>query len=356
MLPAVVQRALLRWLFDSDSMPIVIPGIDGFLSASRRNCYRLPVGIAIGIRPESLSASFRNRYRHRAEYAHSLAYDSFRGHMILFGGAGSNGLSDTWTWDGASWTERNPVNRPPTSWGGVMAYDEARREAVYFGGINDVSNRNNETWVWDGSNWTLRRPATSPSPRESHAMAYDAARRQIVLYGGYPAAGETWVWDGMNWTQKIPSKSPPPRMGHAMAYDSARAQVVLFGGHNTSGDDHTWLWDGSAWTESISSNSPPPRYLHTMAFDASSSNVLLFGGQALSDPWGPYLGDTWAWNGVAWKQLNPIDKPSGRIWTAMAYDELRRQVVLFGGNVRGLSAHSDEADNDSDLMPIGIPG
>ena len=65
----MVQRALLRWFFCSDTMPIVIPGIDGFPSASRRNCYRLRVGIVIGIRPESLSASPRNRYRHRAEYA-----------------------------------------------------------------------------------------------------------------------------------------------------------------------------------------------------------------------------------------------------------------------------------------------
>ncbi len=31
-------------------MQIVIPGIDGFPSASRRNCYRLPVGIVVGIR------------------------------------------------------------------------------------------------------------------------------------------------------------------------------------------------------------------------------------------------------------------------------------------------------------------
>jgi hypothetical protein len=55
-------------------MPIVIPGIDGFPSASSPNCYRLPVGIVIGIRPESLSASPRNRYRHRAEYAVSHTY------------------------------------------------------------------------------------------------------------------------------------------------------------------------------------------------------------------------------------------------------------------------------------------
>ncbi len=74
-------RARCRWrssvlcfdgLFDSGRMPIVIPGSDSFQSASARNRYRLPAGIVIGIRPESLSPSFRNRYRHRAEYAHPL--------------------------------------------------------------------------------------------------------------------------------------------------------------------------------------------------------------------------------------------------------------------------------------------
>ena len=54
--------------FYSGRMPIVIPGADTFQSASARNPYRHPVGIAIGIRPESLSPSSRNRYRYRAEY------------------------------------------------------------------------------------------------------------------------------------------------------------------------------------------------------------------------------------------------------------------------------------------------
>ena len=51
-------------LFYSGRMPIVIPGSDGFQSASARNPYRLPAGIVIGIErnmQNGLSNTFRSR-------------------------------------------------------------------------------------------------------------------------------------------------------------------------------------------------------------------------------------------------------------------------------------------------------
>src|SRR5262249_5561932 len=42
-------------------------------------------------------------------------------------------------------------------------------------------------------------------------------------------------------------------------------------------------------------------------------------------------GDTWVWDGANWTQEFPANNPPGRTLPAMAYDQARNQVVLFGG-------------------------
>jgi hypothetical protein len=203
-----------------------------------------------------------------------------------------------------------------------MAYDAARGQVVLFGGTNGVP----DTWVWDGSSWVQKFPPNRPSTRSGHAMAYDAARGQVVLFGGSGSSGalnDTWVWDGYNWIQKFPAHSPPARSGHAMAYDAARGQVVLFGG----GLDDTWVWAGTDWVQKFPANRPLGRYNHAMAFDAARGQVVLFGGGI----YGGERNDTWVWDGTNWVQKFPANSPSARSGHAMAYDAARGQVVLFGG-------------------------
>jgi hypothetical protein len=45
---------------------------------------------------------------------------------VLFGGTGNSGsLSDTWTWNGTTWTQQNPSLYPSARNGSMMAYDAA---------------------------------------------------------------------------------------------------------------------------------------------------------------------------------------------------------------------------------------
>ena len=44
-----------------------------------------------------------------------------------------------------------------------------------------------------------------------------------------------------------------------------------------------------------------------------------------------YYSDTWIWNGKDWSQLSTQIAPAARSGHAMAYDEKRDVVVLFGG-------------------------
>jgi hypothetical protein len=73
----------------------------------------------------------------------SLAYDSALGKLVLFGGsnAGSNGpyFTDTWSWNGSTWTQLNPTGGPPPErYAFGMAYDPSQGVLIYGGlDLND---------------------------------------------------------------------------------------------------------------------------------------------------------------------------------------------------------------------------
>jgi hypothetical protein len=150
--------------------------------------------------------------------------------VVLFGGSDNpsslNCLSDTWEWNGITWTQRTPVAAPPGRVYHAMAYDSARGVTVVFGGISMAGGGlMADTWEWNGTNWTQRTPATSPPVRYAHAMVFDSARGVTVLFGGDPffisgsgsPLSDTWEWNGTNWTQRAPATPPPGRYLHAMA-------------------------------------------------------------------------------------------------------------------------------------------
>jgi hypothetical protein len=135
-----------------------------------------------------------------------------------------------------------------------------------------------------------------------------------------------------SWTHKSPSTSPSARDLHALVYDQARAQTMLFGGWPTGGGiclNDTWVWDGNNWTQKFPSASPPPRWQHAMAYDQIRQQVVLFGGFSSTNI---YLNDTWVWDGNNWTQKFPSRVPSARVGHSMAYDALHGQVVLFSGS------------------------
>jgi hypothetical protein len=135
-------------------------------------------------------------------------------------------------------------------------------------------------------------------------LAYDQAMQTVVLFGGGDwkvqvpgsggtAYGDTWTWNGATWTQQFPSSSPSARSYFSMAYDADLGLVVLFGGAvggdwpNSTND--TWTWNGANWTQIHPSTAPPNRYNYGMAYDSLKRVILIFGG----DSTGPSRNDTW---------------------------------------------------------------
>ncbi|MFC1609819.1 kelch repeat-containing protein [Myxococcota bacterium] len=282
-------------------------------------------------------------------HGRSAAYDAHRGMVVLFGGAtGGTVLSKTWEYDGNTWTEVIPGERPSGRFAHAMGYDTARGVVVVFGGERFQGGWvDNElladTWEYNGITWTHRASAFAPSPARDAPMVYDAGRGVFVLFGGrkdtFPTPtgqglADTWEYDGDAWREVTPPTSPPPRLGHAMAYDSARGKTVLFGGfHNRARPrQDTWEYDGNAWIEVTPTTSPPTRKGHAMAYDSTRGKVVLFGG--ISTPLGDEFEDTWEWDGTNgnWTQVAPPHSPGSGYYGipgGMVYDTNRAVTVLI---------------------------
>jgi hypothetical protein len=176
-------------------------------------------------------------------------------HIVLFGGSvGESDYSDTWTWDGANWTQASPAASPGARDSAGMAYDSTHGNVVLFGGNNPgLEGDFDDTWTWNGANWTQASPANSPQGRDSLVMAFDSLRGETVLFGGYSQNGEsdmpdTWEWNGTNWAQLTPLHNPAARDTYSMVFDTARSEIMLFGGAVPSSSNFyandTWIFEG----------------------------------------------------------------------------------------------------------------
>ncbi|MCA8970584.1 MAG: hypothetical protein KDC95_12395 [Planctomycetes bacterium] len=306
-----------------------------------------------------------------------LTYDIARRVVVSFG-SDAEVNNDTHTFDGVTWTLRQPARRPAARFGSAVAYDAARQRVVLFGGGSNPHL--GDTWEWDGTNWTELKPASSPAARTSHSMAYDPIAKRVVLYGGRTSAGlmsDTWEWDGTNWSMKTTTTSPnlfenavmtfdprkaeillfgrslsatsqelwsykagvwtryapnlqPNPAWRALGYDQRRRQITLFG-HTPSIGFTIWEWDGTNW----SVRRPPgavvePTTAPGHTFDSVRRTHVIFGGMA---PTGGVLDDTCELAGTVWTKPATPTRPAGRMATALSYDLVRKRTILFGGRL-----------------------
>ena len=160
------------------------------------------------------------------------------------------------------------VNSPPGRNVAQMAFDYATNQLVVFGGEEDPGSADgqSDTWVWNGTTWTqvddnngvdagcgateptLLQCPSSPPGRVGFGMAYDPALAGLVLFGGmtdygHPQYNDTWLWNGNVWTQvddatdpgcvATCTEGPQPLDTFAMADDPATNQIVLYGAEGT---------------------------------------------------------------------------------------------------------------------------
>ena len=178
-----------------------------------------------------------------------MTYDPVHHLMLLFGGSG---MHDTWVWDGRDWIQKSPATSPPGRESARLAFDDARGNAVLYGGFAAPS----DTWTWDGTNWTKQNPTRTPTSQGQatavpQQMVYDPLRKVILFIEPiqHGKTMETWTWNGVNWTHLNPAASPPPRDGNGLAYDAKRSLIVFAGGfpYGSADPTTTWGWNGLTW-------------------------------------------------------------------------------------------------------------
>jgi Galactose oxidase, central domain len=137
---------------------------------------------------------------------------------------------------------------------------------------------------------------------------------------------------------------PTPRFGASMAYDGARGDAVLFGGEALSPATQirtfytdTWTWDGSRWTLHAPAHSPSPRIGASMAYDPVRRQVVLFGGQGPDGS--PQPTDTWLWDGSDWTRATPSLVPIGTYQEGMTFFPGTGTVLMHAVNLFGNSKH-----------------
>ncbi len=200
----------------------------------------------------------------------NMVYDAASGQVVLFGGYNPETkslLNDTWTWNGTTWTQQHPAVAPSARLNASMAYDASTRTAILFGGddLGAPIPLLTDTWTWNGATWTQQHPATSPAVRftsngilygaypNQTSMVWNEATQQILLtLAGGDNTGDhriqiSWTWDGSNWTQQSIQHLLEPDM--YLFYSTAQRTVYAFADtiDISTFEDSLWQWNGRIW-------------------------------------------------------------------------------------------------------------
>ncbi|MEM7199665.1 MAG: hypothetical protein AAF628_05325 [Planctomycetota bacterium] len=254
----------------------------------------------------------------------SMAYDEALARVVLV-----DDQSQTWTWDGFAWRILSTVGSPVAQGlAFALTFDEAR-------GVTTLATliRSGElaTWELAGSTWTPRGTQSVSGLYGEYEMAFDGSRGRVALITS--GAGEHYEWDGSVW--QLVGRLPTYVHRTALVHDPGRNRLVMFGGDYIGTNNTTWEWDGTVWQRQFPAASPEPRQLHALVYDRRRGEVVMVGGAAgmLQEQLGP---QTWSWDGTRWQQLTT--HPGWRRGGAVAFDRARGVVLTHGGG-QGSSCH-----------------
>jgi hypothetical protein len=249
-----------------------------------------------------------------ARTGHAMAFDPNSGGVVLFGGHDASGtwLADTWLWNGASWWRLNPKVSPPAGHGHRLYFDAAAKKLHLFGGT--YASGSNQDWFFDGVNWSSASYRTSRTSN-SNVISW---RGKIA----YRASGNILHLD------HVP-ETGSPAMAHPALAEYRGELFSLKGKHLYRWRASTGPRDPGAWIRGPQFSSTVDANDLTLLFtDRARDRLVVF------DPENPLIAE---WDGVKFREwdrrirlgLSPRLPLQGG--AAMVYDEIRNQVVIFGG-------------------------
>jgi hypothetical protein len=241
-------------------------------------------------------------------YGHVYEMDAWRGAAVLFGGIGDAGLlGDTWELSEGQWAQ-SPSVGPSARSGAAMVFDPPHHALVLFGGSSqlDGGGELSDTWLLLDGGWVPVMTNSGPSPRTRAHLMYDRKRQRTVLFGGSyqnVPIGDVWAFDGQQWHDL--DAGIDAGANNLLCINPMTGEAALGG----------LTFNGTAWEQPYQLGlEPTPRMNPNAAWDPVRKEVIMFGG----NPWDVYCDcdgcyseilqppftDTWAWNGASWRKLD----------------------------------------------------
>ncbi|MCB9869978.1 MAG: hypothetical protein H6837_08985 [Planctomycetes bacterium] len=203
----------------------------------------------------------------------------------------------------------------------------------------------NDLYEFDGKTWTqlsANGASGSPPQRDKAGVCWDFKRGKLIVFGGEDTSGtllnDTWEFDPVTtaWKDITPaSNNPSARRWLSIAYDPTTGAVILFGGLDASSTHlaDTWMFNGGLWTQLTPTGAPSTRRQHHLVTRPDFGDVVLCGGQDTTiTTTAKFRTDVWRFVGLNWVQIATTTSPAATVANDAAYDEIRRRIVLTGGN------------------------
>jgi len=240
---------------------------------------------------------------------------------------------------GREWYFPKAENRPEARSNAGMCFVPNGSESyvLLHGGIDRNGKILSDTWKWNGLIWEEFFLGTSPFPCTNFVLVYDEERKRVVRFGGFSEkeglSNATWVCDGVTWEKLLPIDAPSPRCMAAGVFNSKTRSVYLFGGSmGTRYSDEMWAWDGENWAQ-ISDLIPQGRAQHAMAYDEDRDKIVLYGGLG-RDPGSRKIElftDTWEFDGKTWDLKKTKKSPPAVFAHSMVYHRDAGLIIQFSG-------------------------
>jgi hypothetical protein len=157
----------------------------------------------------------------------------------------------TWTWDGFAWTLRHTdpfgdgITRP--SLATISRPAPAGRGPGVLAIFGTATG--SQTWFWDGATWSQQAEGnTPPYTPLSATMAGDGTAGTVVLIGLQDAgSSSTWTWDGSVWNEGARAPSVDSFYGAtSVLTDTASGHPIVIGDQPNQ-LDMIWTWNGQSW-------------------------------------------------------------------------------------------------------------
>ena len=188
-----------------------------------------------------------------------------------------------------------------------FVYDSVHDRFVLFGGrcfdparCGYYGNLLNDTWIYNAqtNSWTQLNPVTRPPGRQMGQMYFDASLGLVVLYGGQGQAAildDLWILDvgTGTWTQLTTTNPRVPLYLASAAFAANTGCGYLVDGNTTGGASSSGIYEICLSSSGGGTNLPPLPNIAASPASGPMGTVFTFLGDTSRDPDGTIVSYSW---------------------------------------------------------------